>query len=59
MKISVGIVITLRSNTCSIHQMNVMCNGIVARRHTHECCQRRMNAKINVSSKLMFLLAEN
>ena len=38
-KISVGIVIEL--HRVGIHvvynQMNVMCNGIVARRHTHEC----------------------
>ena len=46
-KISVGIVLVLHSVGIHVvyNQMNVMCNGIVARRHTHECCESIENAK--------------
>ena len=39
-KISVGIVLELHSVGIHVvyNQMNVMYNGIVARKHTHECC---------------------
>ena len=41
MKIRVGIVFELHSVGIHViyNQRNVMCNGIVARRHTHECYQ--------------------
>ena len=46
MKISVGIVLELHSVGIHVvyNQMNVMYNGIVARRHTHECCYSIENA---------------
>ena len=61
MKISVVIVLELYSVGIYVvyNQMNVMYNGIVARRHIHECYQSIVCVKVNVGSGLISELVES
>ena len=61
MKISVGIVLELHSVGIHVvyNQMNVMYNGIVARRHRYERYQSIESVKINVGSSLVSELVES